>query len=100
MNKTKPEFSFYFNFQRITNCDPDYLKELYKGVPDGDEIIRGILIDKKLWDNENNHDNQDDVDLPDSALALDDVEKVEPLEVEPIDDSDPSVSAEPNLDEQ
>lgn len=47
---TKPEFSFYFNFQRITNCDPDYLKELYKDEPSAEEIIEGILRDKELWD--------------------------------------------------
>ncbi|MGR2840262.1 hypothetical protein ABMX64_19975 [Vibrio vulnificus] len=50
MANQKQEFSFYFNFQRITNCDPDYLKELYKDEPNSDEIIKGILRDKATWD--------------------------------------------------
>lgn len=50
MTSQKQEFSFYFNFQRITNCDPDYLKELYKDEPNSDEIIEGILRDKAAWD--------------------------------------------------
>lgn len=44
------EFSFYFNYQRITNCDPEYLKELYKNFDNGDEIIEGILRDKERFD--------------------------------------------------
>ncbi|HDG1726541.1 hypothetical protein [Vibrio cholerae] len=47
------EFSFYFNYQRITNCDPEYLKTLYKDVENGDEIIEGILRDKERFDQEN-----------------------------------------------
>jgi hypothetical protein len=35
------EFSFYFNYQRITNCDPEYLKDLYKDVENGEEIVEG-----------------------------------------------------------
>ncbi|HDY8024693.1 TPA: hypothetical protein ACGUW2_000003 [Vibrio vulnificus] len=44
------EFSFYFNYQRITNCDPEYLKELYKDEENAEEIIEGILRDKAAWD--------------------------------------------------
>ncbi len=47
------EFSFYFNYQRITNCNPEYLKQLYKDVENGDEIIEGILRDKERFDQEN-----------------------------------------------
>lgn len=53
MTSQKQEFSFYFNLQRITNCDPDYLKELYKDEPNSDEIIEGILRDKAIWDSRN-----------------------------------------------
>ncbi|MFA0901898.1 hypothetical protein [Vibrio cholerae] len=47
------EFSFYFNYQRITNCDLEYLKQLYKDVENGGEIIEGILRDKERFDQEN-----------------------------------------------
>ncbi|EOB4244621.1 hypothetical protein ACIL2N_000370 [Vibrio metschnikovii] len=50
MTNQKQEFSFYFNFKRITNCDPEYLKELYKDDSDGEEIVDGILRDKAIWD--------------------------------------------------
>ncbi|WP_165387578.1 hypothetical protein [Vibrio vulnificus] len=48
------EFSFYFNYQRITNCDPDYLRDLYKDAENGEEIVEGILRDKELFDKEKN----------------------------------------------
>lgn len=50
MTNQKQEFSFYFNFKRITNCEPEYLKELYKDEPNAEEIIEGIFRDKELWD--------------------------------------------------
>lgn len=50
MTSQKQEFSFYFNFQRITNCERAYLEDLYKDEPDADEIIEGILRDKATWD--------------------------------------------------
>lgn len=43
------EFSFYFKYQRITNCDPSYLAELYAGEEGAEEIIEGILRDKDRW---------------------------------------------------
>ncbi|HAS6095405.1 TPA: hypothetical protein I7145_12230 [Vibrio vulnificus] len=46
------EFSFYFNYQRITNCDPEYLKELYKDEENAEEIIEGILRDKERFNQE------------------------------------------------
>lgn len=46
------EFSFYFKYQRITNCDPVYLQELYAGEPDAEGIIEGILRDKERFDAE------------------------------------------------
>ncbi|HFQ4860080.1 TPA: hypothetical protein ACGUOR_002096 [Vibrio vulnificus] len=51
------EFSFYFNYQRITNCDPEYLKELYKDEENAEEIIDGILRDKERFDQENQPSN-------------------------------------------
>ena len=50
MTNQKQEFSFYFNFKRTTNCDPEYLKELYKDELGAEEIIEGILRDKAVWD--------------------------------------------------
>lgn len=50
MTNQKQEFSFYFNFQRITNCKPEYLEELYRDEPDGQQIVEGILRDKEIWD--------------------------------------------------
>ena len=47
------EFSFYFNYQRITNCEPEYLAELYDGIEGADEIIQGILDSKARWDEKN-----------------------------------------------
>lgn len=45
-------FSFYFNYQLITDCSLENLKRLYKDVENGDEIIEGILRDKERFESE------------------------------------------------
>lgn len=49
------EFSFYFKHQRITNCDPSYLAELYAEEEGAEEIIEGILRDKERFEAELNN---------------------------------------------
>ena len=62
------EFSFYFNYQRITNCDPEYLKELYKDVENGEEIVEGILRDKERLETE--QDNSQALTLQNPIITL------------------------------
>ena len=48
-------FSFYFNYQLITDCSIENLHRLYQGIEGGDEIIEGILRDKEIFESEQNH---------------------------------------------